>query len=132
MKYTSSITHSYDAVIINSLSLPEVPKVNGDYVLKPHSYTIDLDKSDLTYFKKIFELSPPKSGHTEGTSKGSGKGEIALYWLFNHQKTPILAEDSRKGSEPDLKLNGNIGCEIKSYENMRIILIYDHTHIYIS
>lgn len=117
--YTSTSTGSviYDTVITKSLNIDIVPQVYGDYILKQNTYSFNVDSRDLETFQHIYELSPPIAGETEGNSKGSGKGELALYWLFQHQTTPIHCEDSRSKSAPDLKLFGEIGCEVKSYSH---------------
>lgn len=72
------------------------------------------DVQDLENFKKLFDLSPPTKSDTtgEGTSKGSGKGEMAIYWLLK-KKYPSI-RDNRSGDLPDLDADG-IGLEIKSY-----------------
>lgn len=104
----------YDQVIIKNLG--EIPKVYGNYKLSEKSTYLYIDNDDLNNFKKIYNLSPPKKGKTEGNSKGSGNGEIALYWLFHHQKNSIPTIDARSGGEPDLIIGGN-SCEVKAYNN---------------
>ena len=117
--YTSTSTGSviYDTVITKSLNVDKVPLVYGTYNLHPYTYSITVDPLDLSTFQHIYELSPPIAGQTDGNSKGSGKGELALYWLFQHQQIPIECEDARSKSSPDLKLYGEIGCEVKSYSD---------------
>lgn len=104
----------YDHVIIKKLGC--IPKVYGNYELSKESTYLHIDERDLDNFKEIYNLSPPKKGETEGYSKGSGNGEIALYWLFHHQKNSIPTRDARNGSDPDLII-GDIGCEVKAYKN---------------
>lgn len=76
---------------------------------------------DLKYFKQLFAVTPPKTGQSLETSvgtKGSGNGEIALYWLLQKKYRSKVA-DGRGGSEPDLKVSG-VGVEVKAYDTKKI------------
>lgn len=104
----------YDQVIIKCFG--QIPKVHGDYKLSPESTKLHIHEDDLENFKQIYNLAPPKKGEQEGNSRGSGNGEIALYWLFHHQQNSIPTRDARNGSDPDL-IVGDIGCEVKAYKS---------------
>jgi hypothetical protein len=104
----------YDKVIIKSYD--KIPKVYGEYKLSKESTHLKIDDRDLQTFKEIYNLAPPKKGETIGSSKGSGNGEIALYWLFHHQQNSIPTRDARNGADPDLII-GDVGCEVKAYKN---------------
>ena len=69
------------------------------------------NEQDLQIFVKLFSLAPSTKLSEAGDSKGSGKGEIAIYWLLSKQ---YQVDDARDRDEPDLKI-GNTGVEVKSY-----------------
>lgn len=72
------------------------------------------DRSDQQNFRKLFSLKPPTQKGDPNTG-GSGKGEIALYWLF-HQNYKIV--DNRDSDKADLLVSASpekdIGIEVKS------------------
>jgi len=103
LEYNKLIAAALDTAI-NEIPLPE-----EDYPLGK-SVTIT-NQNDLTRFKKLFSLAPSTKLSEAGDSKGSGKGEIALYWLLSKN---YQVDDARDRDEPDLKI-GNIGIEVKSY-----------------
>lgn len=109
----------YDQVIKNALNVEEIPQVQGSGGDKEYKLgtNITLSGEDAEIFKKLYPISPPKSGKEVGSagSKGSGNGEIAVYWLFAHQQGHT-AEDARGSGNPDLIID-NIGVEIKSLDN---------------
>lgn len=43
-----------------------------------------------------------------------GPGELAIYWLYQHQKTPVTTSDTRGGDDPDLRI-GDKKVEVKAY-----------------
>ena len=93
----------YDKHIIEKLG--EIPKVNGQYTVPAGSGTIKVDSRDLENYQKIFKLSPDQS---------IGPGELAIYWLYQHQSTPITTMDNRGSDKPDLMI-GNKRVEVKAY-----------------
>ena len=114
-------SEQYNTVIARVLGTPTVPTPNGTYIVG-HNFTVT-DKDDLEIFKKLFPVTPPKKkesaqNYTAGT-KGSGNGEIALYWLLSKNADVI---DTRDSDRPDLSIisapgspMNPIGVEIKSY-----------------
>jgi hypothetical protein len=94
----------YDDVIKKELKVEERPSVKGEYKLGESK---KVQGSDLEIFKKLYPLSPPKKGEEVGSAgtKGSGNGELALYWLFKYQTPSIPARDSRGSDNPDLIIN---------------------------
>jgi hypothetical protein len=104
---------NYDKVIHNILGY--IPVVKGNYNLKNNKFSLILEGEDLDIYKKLYFMSPPKKGKEEGYSKGSGNGELSLYWLFKYQQNSIPVFDARKGSMPDL-LIGETYCEVKAYD----------------
>jgi hypothetical protein len=74
-----------------------------------------LSGTDQEKWKNLYTKSP-KTSKGEEESKGSGKGEIATYWLFKNSGSKV--KDTRGGSAADLEING-IPCEIKSYSGKK-------------
>lgn len=114
-------SQQYNAVIAKVLGTNTVPTPNGTYTVG-HDFTIT-DKQDLDIFKRLYPVTPPKKkesveNYTAGT-KGSGNGEIALYWLLSKGADVI---DTRDSDKPDLSVisapgspQSPIGIEIKAY-----------------
>jgi len=108
-------SESYNAIITKKLGSFPVPE--GNYEL---GVDVNVSGEDGRIFKELYPLSPPKKGgKSDVASKGSGNGEIAVYWLLSKKYT---VEDSRGGGEPDLRIN-NIGVEIKSLGEVKRIAI---------
>ena len=101
----------YNKLIASALKTPinEIPLPEENYPLGK-STTIT-NQNDLAIFVKLFSLAPSTKLSEAGDSKGSGKGEIALYWLLSKN---YQVDDARDRDEPDLKI-GNTGIEVKSY-----------------
>jgi hypothetical protein len=109
----------YDSVI-SKIFKGEIPQAKGKYVL---GNTTKVNSEDLPAFKQLYPVSPPKAGKDIDTagSKGSGNGEIAIYWLFQHQSSPVDSMDTRGAGAPDLRIGGK-GVEIKAYDSARMTL----------
>jgi len=106
-------SEQYNQVIIKHLGTDSVPTPFGNYRL---GVDFTVDKKDFNTFKLLFPVTPPKKGKpvesdTAGT-KGSGNGEIALYWLLSKNHTVL---DTRGKDLPDLTVDGR-GLEVKSYK----------------
>jgi hypothetical protein len=116
---------NYDQVIKNALNVEEIPQVQGPGGDEGYKLGDDITLSgeDAEIFKKLYPISPPKSGEKVGSagSKGSGNGEIAVYWLFAHQQGHT-AKDARGSGNPDLIID-DVGVEIKSLSNTEKIAI---------
>jgi hypothetical protein len=108
---------SYDKVIKNALKVEEIPQVQGSYEL---GNNVNISGEDANTFKKLYNVSPPKKGKDidSAGSKGTGNGEISLYWLFAHQPNHS-ARGTQGGGKPDLEIDGK-GVEVKSYDSPRI------------
>jgi len=110
----------YDRIIAKVLTGDE----NGEIPQPSRVYTIgkpeNLTGEDEKIFSKLYPISPPKSGKELDTagSKGSGNGEIAMYWLLSRGHT---VEDGRGRDNPDLIVDGK-GVEVKAYETTTITL----------
>lgn len=113
---------SYDDIIKNALHLKKednIPQAKGEYKLE--NKNINVNHEDLAVFKKLYGISPPKSkqGIETAGSKGSGNGEIAVYWLFKYQEKSVEVSDNRGGGNADLIIDGK-NVEIKSYTGNKI------------
>jgi len=110
----------YDAVIRTHLGLSDdqpIPRVKGKYSWPGKggaTFNIQVKDADLKYWQDFWELTPPKAGEEIGTlSKGSGNGEISLYWLYQHSNTANVI--GTQGSDnPDLEFDG-VGVEVKAF-----------------
>lgn len=77
------------------------------------------NQQDLKNYQKLFPITAPKVGGSidDPGTKGSGNGEIALYWLLK-KKYPTV-KDNREGAKPDLSamVDGKeVGVEVKAYD----------------
>jgi len=115
-----AVENTYDKVIKDALKVDEIPLVKGKYILGKSG---TVQSSDLDTFKKLYPITPPKSDKEIGSAgtKGSGNGEIALYWLFKYQNPSIPAQDSRGSDNPDLIIDGH-GVEVKSMDSNDLAL----------
>ena len=115
-----AVESRYDKVIKDALKVDQIPLVKGKYKLG-ESGTVQ--GSDNDTFTKLYKVAPPTADKEIGSagSKGSGNGEIALYWLFKYQTPSVPAEDSRGLDNPDLIIDGH-GVEIKSMEKSDLSL----------
>ena len=120
-KDTSATDKLYDAVIRAHLGLTEdqpIPRVNNTYPWPGKggaTFNIQVKGDDLKYWKDFWTLTPPKAGAEIGTtSKGSGDGEISLYWLYQYSDSGVEARGTQGSDNPDLEFNG-VGVEVKAY-----------------
>jgi hypothetical protein len=107
----------YDDTIRRALDVEDIPISKNKYEFKGKggsTYDIQVKSEDLTIFKKLYGVAPPKKGETEGQTKGVGNGEIALYWLYNFSDSNVEVVEGREGDDPDLYFNG-VGVEVKAY-----------------
>lgn len=113
-------TVGYDDVVKKALNVEEIPQVQGNYKL---GESITLNGKDAEIFRKLYPIAPPKKGKgiDSAGSKGSGNGEVAVYWLFAHQPGHT-AEDARGSGNPDLIIDG-VGAEIKALDSSKKIAI---------
>lgn len=106
---------TYDKVIKNALKVEEIPQVQGNYEL---GKDVNINGDDAKTFKLLYPVAPPKKDQDveSAGSKGSGHGEIALYWLFNYQNPPIPAAGNPGRGKADLIVDGK-GVEVKAYDS---------------
>lgn len=119
---------TYNKVIARVLSngdVTKIPEPKGNYILGSSFKFSNAEDSKI--FKQLYPVTPPKSGATAeedliGT-KGSGNGEIALYWLLSKG---YFIRDGRGSAQPDLYITNNdqtekeVGVEIKAYDSNKL------------
>ena len=111
----------YDAIIRAHLGLDEnqpIPKPKHKYPFNSSggTFSIQVKGDDLKYWDDFWTLTPPKKGAKVGTtSKGSGDGEISLYWLYQHSDSGIEARGTQGSDNPDLEFDG-LGVEVKAFD----------------
>lgn len=98
-------------------------KTYGDNIPKPNftptlGENFSLSEEDAKIFSDLFEKTPSKSGEDTQT-KGSGNGEVSVYWLFSQSGHNVI--DERGSDKPDLKIDG-VGVEIKAYNSSVVTL----------
>lgn len=111
----------YDKVIAKALTGDENGEVPQPSQVYEIGKDVNLSGEDEKIFSKLYPISPPKSGKDidSAGSKGSGNGEIAMYWLLSKGHT---VEDTRGSDNPDLLVDGSIGLEVKAYETTKMTL----------
>lgn len=87
---------------------PVIPQAKGTYKQPVGSGDIKVHKDDLATYQRMFSMN--------AGDQTVGPGELALYWLFQHQKNPVEVKDNRGGSDPDLTI-GTIKAEVKAYKS---------------
>ena len=99
----------FDEVIKNTLNDQEI-KVKGNYSLQKRGFQLKLDRRDTEAYNKLFYAVPA------GRGKGTGNGEIALFWLFNYKtgKNGGTTHVTQGGNQPDLLINRQ-NVEVKAY-----------------
>ena len=120
-KDTSTTDPLYDAIIRKKLNLGDdepIPRAKGTYKWPGQggaTFNIQVESEDMKYWNLFWNLTPPKAGAAIGTtSKGSGDGEISLYWLYQHSNSGVEARGTQGSDNPDLEFNG-VGVEVKAY-----------------
>jgi hypothetical protein len=116
---TSPGDETYDAVIRHHLGDKPIPRVENTYAWPGRggaTFNIQVKGNDLKHWKDFWELTPPKAGKEIGTSsKGTGNGEVALYWLYQHGGAPGVNVEGTQGADnPDLEFN-KVGVEVKAF-----------------
>lgn len=114
---------SYNDTIIDLLG--EIPEVAGNYTLGTTS-NLTIHPVDKVILDQLY--------HTTDGSKGTGNGEIAIYWLFGKNYFVYDNRGQRDGEgnltadAPDLRMSLTSGgnpthglVEIKSYNNLNEI-----------
>jgi hypothetical protein len=105
----AGLSEQYNSLIEKKLGNLPIPEL--DYKLGEN---VNVDGKDGSIFKQLYSVAPPKKNSTDDIgSKGSGHGEVALYWLLSKNND---VQDNRKGGAADLLVNG-FGVEVKAYDS---------------
>jgi len=115
-----SLTESneaFDARIKAALGVKVIPKCKTPLSV---GTSFSLQGEDKNTWSQLYPVKPLKTG-TQTPTAGSGNGEIATYWAFQHNVKSINSEDGRGKENPDLIIGG-IGVEVKSYDSKTITL----------
>jgi len=113
-KYTE-----YDELIISKLGLDEIPKSKNTYNFSKNTFDIQVKPDDLKIYQELWTAKPKKKTGDKTETLGVGKGELSLYWLFNHSQSSTAGKlaEGRGDDAPDLWFNGDgvDGVEVKAY-----------------
>ena len=107
---------SFDERIKTALKVNEIPKCKTSLSV---GESFNLQGEDEKIWAILYPIKPLKADGTP--TAGSGNGEIATYWAYQHNEKPTEAVDGRGGENPDLIIGG-IGVEVKAYDTKTITL----------
>ena len=115
----SGQTTEYDELIKKTLDVDQIPQSKNKYKYPGSggaTYIEQVKPDDLEIWQKLWEAKPEKKTEKGVETAGVGKGELSLYWLYNHSNSNVKATEGRAGDDPDLFFNGN-GVEVKAYSS---------------
>tara|TARA_R110002051_G_scaffold34425_2_gene76743 strand:- start:166 stop:1263 length:1098 start_codon:yes stop_codon:yes gene_type:complete len=105
--------------LIKSVFDGEIPKSKNTYNFSKTTFDEQVKNEDLEVWKKLWTIKPPKKTGDKTETLGVGKGELSLYWLYNHSQSPTAGKlaEGRGDDAPDLWFNGGgvDGVEVKAY-----------------
>ncbi len=111
-------TTEYDE-LIKTVFGGEIPKSKNTYNFSKNTFDIQVKSNDLEIYKKLWAVKPKKKTGDKTETLGVGKGELSLYWLFNHSQSSTAGKlaEGRGDDAPDLWFNGEgtDGVEVKAY-----------------
>ena len=113
----SGQTTEYDELIKKTLKVDQVPQSKNKYKYPGSggaTYMEQVKPDDLEIWQKLWAAKPEKKTEKGVETAGVGKGELSLYWLYNHSNSSVKVAEGRDGDDPDLFFNGN-GVEVKAY-----------------
>ena len=116
-KNTSANTE-YDQLIATVFG-GEIPKSKNTYKFTKSTFDEQVKADDLEIWKKLWTVKPKKKTGDQTETLGVGKGELSLYWLYNHSNSPTAGKlaEGRGDDAPDLWFGGDgtDGVEVKAY-----------------
>ena len=116
-KNTSANTE-YDQLIATVFG-GEIPKSKNTYKFTKSTFDEQVKADDLEIWKKLWTIKPKKKTGDQTETLGVGKGELSLYWLYNHSNSPTAGKlaEGRGDDAPDLWFGGDgtDGVEVKAY-----------------
>jgi hypothetical protein len=119
-----TVEKEYNAIIKQKFGYIPIPKTtitSLDYL-----DILILDNDDLEVIQSLYPLKPTTKSGAKNNS-GTGKGELALYWLLTHNGFEIKINSKSNSNQPDFCARrigdkSYIGIEIKSFEYPNINL----------
>ena len=85
----------------------QIPAAEGSYEAPTQSGVLTItNENDKKVWKELF--------NNNAGNNTVGPGELALYWLYNFQKNPVVTKANHDDADPDLSI-GTIKTEVKSY-----------------
>ena len=113
-----TIETEYDE-LIRSVFDGEIPKSKNSYIFSKNTFDEQVKADDLEVWKKLWTVKPKKKTGDKTETLGVGKGELSLYWLYNHSQSPTSGKlaEGRGDDAPDLWFGGEgtDGVEVKAY-----------------
>ncbi len=111
-------TTEYDE-LIKTVFGGEIPKSKNTYNFSKSTFDVQVKEDDLEVWKKLWTVKPKKKTGDQTETLGVGKGELSLYWLYNHSNSSTAGKlaEGRGDDAPDLWFNGDgiDGVEVKAY-----------------
>ena len=111
---TDTLTE-YDELIRDTFG-GKIPKSKNSYNFSKNTFDEQVKADDLEIWKKLWTIKPKKKTGDKTETLGVGKGELSLYWLYNHSQSPTAGKvtEGRGDDAPDLFFDGS-GVEVKAY-----------------
>ena len=111
---TGTLTE-YDELIRDTFG-GKIPKSKNSYNFSKNTFDEQVKADDLEVWKKLWTVKPKKKTGDKTETLGVGKGELSLYWLYNHSQSPTAGKitEGRGDDAPDLFFDGS-GVEVKAY-----------------
>jgi len=111
-------TTEYDE-LIKTVFGGKIPKSKNTYKFSKSTFDEQVKEDDLEIWRKLWTIKPKKKTGDQTETLGVGKGELSLYWLYNHSQSPTAGKlaEGRGDDAPDLWFNGDgvDGVEVKAY-----------------
>ena len=111
-------TTEYDE-LIKTVFGGEIPKSKNTYNFSKSTFDVQVKEDDLEVWRKLWTVKPKKKTGDQTETLGVGKGELSLYWLYNHSNSSTAGKlaEGRGDDAPDLWFNGDgiDGVEVKAY-----------------
>ena len=108
----------YDQLIMSTFN-GTIPKSKNTYKFSKSTFDEQVKTDDLEVWKKLWTIKPKKKTGDKTETLGVGKGELSLYWLYNHSQSSTAGKlaEGRGDDAPDLWFNGDgtDGVEVKAY-----------------
>tara|TARA_R110000787_G_scaffold133275_1_gene245575 strand:- start:143 stop:1282 length:1140 start_codon:yes stop_codon:yes gene_type:complete len=111
-------TTEYDE-LIKTVFGGEIPKSKNTYKFSKSTFDEQVKEDDLEVWRRLWTIKPKKKTGDKTETLGVGKGELSLYWLYNHSNSSTAGKlaEGRGDDAPDLWFNGSgiDGVEVKAY-----------------